>query len=167
MSEENTPLADGQPAADQQSQQSEFKPITSQEELNKLIGERIGKVKSQFADYEDLKTKASEFDKIAEAQKSELQKAQERADAAEKRALEFEQTALKTRIASEMGVIPEVIQGSDEETMRASAQRVLDWANQGKRTPPAPKKLASGSAPEPKGGETGRAAAALRALRQG
>jgi hypothetical protein len=164
MTEENN---DGQQAGEQEQQQSEFKPITTQEELNKLIGERIGKVKAQFGDYEDLKTKAAEFDKIAEAQKTELQKAQERAEAAEKRAVEFEQTALKTRIASEMGVIPEVIQGSDEETMRASAQRVLDWANQGKRTPPPAKKLASGSAPDTKGGESGRAAAALRALRQG
>lgn len=162
MSEENV----GQ-QAEQQEQQTEFKPITSQEELNKLIGERIGKVKSQFADYDTLREKASKFDEVQEQSKSELQKAQERAQAAEKRATEFEHTALKTRIASEMGVIPEVIQGSDEETMRASAQRVLDWANQGKRTPPPAKKLASGSAPDSKGGEPGRAAAALRALRQG
>jgi len=164
MTEENA----GQQAEQQQEQQSsEFRPITSQEELNKLIGERIGKVKSQFADYDTLREKASKFDEVQEQSKTELQKAMERAEAAEKRAVEFEHTALKTRIASELGVIPEVIQGSDEETMRASAQRVLDWANQGKRTPPPAKKLASGSAATTKDGETGRAAAALRALRQG
>lgn len=162
MSEEN----DGQ-QAEQQEQQTEFKAITSQEELNKLIGERIGKVKSQFADYDTLREKASKFDEVQEQSKTELQKAQERAEAAERRAVEFEQTALKTRIASEMGVIPEVIQGSDEEAMRASAQRVLDWASQGKRPAPPAKKLASGAAASPKDGETGRAAAALRALRQG
>ena len=114
----------------------------------------------------DNKSAAEKLAQLEESQKSELQKAQERAEAAEKRATEFEHVALRTRIATEMGVIPEVIQGSDEETMRASAQRVLDWANQGKRTPPPAKPLASGSAAA-KDGEQGRAAAALRALRKG
>lgn len=142
----------------------EFKPITSQDELNRIIGERVKRAKP--ADYDELRTKAEQFDKVQEANKSELQKAQERAEAAERRAEEFEQTALKTRIAVEMGVIPEVINGADEEAMRKSAQRVLDWASQGKKPTPKPTQLASGSAPA-KGGEQGRAAAALRALRQG
>lgn len=113
------------------------------------------------------KSAAERLSELEESQKSELQKATERAELAEKRAVEFEQTALRTRIASEMGVIPEVINGADEDTMRASAQRVLDWANQGKKPAPKPTQLASGSAPSNKDGETGRAAAALRALRQG
>lgn len=112
------------------------------------------------------KSAAEKLAELEESQKTELQKAQERAEQAERRATEFEHAALKTRIAAELGVIPEVIQGTDEETMRASAQRVLEWANQGKRTPPPAKPLSSGSA-APKAGENGRAAAALRSLRQG
>jgi hypothetical protein len=163
MSEEQ----EGQSTAGQQEQKpAEFTPITSQEEFDKVLAKRLERERAKFADYDTLREKASKFDEVQEASKSELQKAQERAEAAEKRATEFEHVALRTRIATEMGVIPEVIQGSDEETMRASAQRVLDWANQGKRTPPPTKPLASGSA-APKDGENGRAAAALRALRKG
>ena len=162
MSEEQ----DGQQAEQQEQKPAEFAPITSQEEFDKALAKRLERERAKFADYDTLREKASKFDEVQEASKSELQKAQERAEAAEKRATEFEHVALRTRIATEMGVIPEVIQGTDEETMRASAQRVLDWANQGKRTPPPTKPLASGSA-APKDGEQGRAAAALRALRQG
>lgn len=162
MSEEQ----EGQPEGGQQEKPAEFAPITSQEEFDKALTKRLERERAKFADYDTLREKASKFDEAQEASKSELQKAQERAEQAEKRATEFEHAALKTRIASELGVIPEVIQGTDEETMRASAQRVLDWANQGKRTPPPTKTLASGSA-APKDGEQGRAAAALRSLRQG
>lgn len=105
---------------------------------------------------------------IEEASKSELEKAKERAAAAEQRATQAEQTALKVRIATELGVIPEVVQGSTEDEMRASAQRVLEWANANKRPAPKVPSLKSGaSTPEPNSGEKGRAAAAVRALRQG
>lgn len=159
MSEEN----DGQQAE----QQSEFKPITSQDELNKLIGERIGKVKSQYADYSELKEKAAKFDEVEAANKSELEKATERAEAAERRASEFERSAIQARVAAEEGVIPEVLTGTTEEEMRASAKRVKEWAESGRRTPPKPQSLKSGS----KGaGDTShdgkeRAAAALRTMR--
>ena len=148
------------------SKSEKFTPITSQDDLNRLISQRLERERAKFADYDDLRAKASKFDEVEQASKTELQKAQERAEAAEKRAVEFEQTALKTRIAVEMGVIPEVVSGTDEKTMRESAQRVLDWAAQGKKPAPKPTQLASGSA-APKSGEQGRAAAALRAMRQG
>lgn len=38
---------------------TEFKPITSQDDLNKIISERIKRERGKFADYEDLKAKAS------------------------------------------------------------------------------------------------------------
>ena len=162
---QNDQPQDGKPA--------EFTPITSQEDFDRALAKRLERERSKFADYDSLREKASKLAAIEEAGKTEAQKAadrikaaEERAAAAERRAAEFEQTALKTRIAAEMGVIPEVVNGTDEESMRASAQRVLDWAAQGKRPVPKPSSLASGSA-APKGGEQGRAAAALRALRQG
>ena len=160
MSEEN----EGQQA---QQQENEFKPITSQEELNKLIGARINQVKSQFADYDDLKAKAAKVDEAEEASKTELQKAQERIAELEKRSVTAERAALVTRIASEEGVIPEVLTGDTEDEMRAAAKRVIEWRDSNARKAPQPKKLASGSSAEPVTGEKGRAAAALRNLRRG
>ena len=61
----------------------EFKAITSQEDLNKIISERVKRVEAKFGDYKDAKTKAAEYDKLAEANKSEIEKATERVTKAE------------------------------------------------------------------------------------
>ena len=47
----------------------------TQAELDKIVGQRVARERSQFADYDELKTKAGEFDRLAESQKSEVQKA--------------------------------------------------------------------------------------------
>ncbi|MEU7843943.1 hypothetical protein AB0B39_23620 [Micromonospora sp. NPDC049114] len=58
-----------------------FKPITSQDELNRIIGERVKRAKP--ADYDELRTKAGRLDEIEQANKSEIDKANERATKAE------------------------------------------------------------------------------------
>src|SRR5690606_18679797 len=108
---------------------------------------------------------AAKLDEFEEAQKSELQKERERAEAAEARASAAEQAALKVRIASELGVIPEVISGSTEEEMRASAQKVIEWRDAGKKPAPKPKALKSGASADDEGSGKERAAQALRHLR--
>lgn len=62
----------------------EFKPITSQEELNRVIGDRVKRAKP--ADYDDLKSKAARLDEIEQANQSEIEKAQNRVAAAEQKA---------------------------------------------------------------------------------
>lgn len=159
MSEENT---DPQ---GQQEQAPEFTPITSQEDLNRVIGERIKSVKAKFADYSDLKAKASRLDEIEQASKSELEKAQERIAELEGTVSQAQRAALVTRIASEEGVIPEVLHGDTEEEMRAAAARIKEWAGASRQAPPSPKSLASGSSGGGEDGGGSRAAAALRRMR--
>lgn len=55
----------------------EFKPISSQEELDRRIGERLHKERQKYADYDDLKAKAAKFDEADAATKTELQKLQD------------------------------------------------------------------------------------------
>lgn len=55
----------------------------TQADLERILGERLAREREKFKDYEDLKKKAAEFDKQQEAQKSDLQKAQEAAKKAE------------------------------------------------------------------------------------
>ena len=50
----------------------------TQEEVNAIIGERLARQAEKYADYEDLKTKAAEYDRQQEESKTELQKAQEK-----------------------------------------------------------------------------------------
>ena len=52
----------------------------TQAELDAIVGERLGRLKAKYADYDELKQKASAYDEQAEASKSELQKAVEERD---------------------------------------------------------------------------------------
>lgn len=61
----------------------EFKPITSQDDLNRVIADRVQRERAKYADYKDVKTKAAEYDKLAEANKSEIEKANDRVTKAE------------------------------------------------------------------------------------
>lgn len=43
---------------------SGYTPPATQDELNRIIGERVTRVKSQYADYNDLKAKAARVDEL-------------------------------------------------------------------------------------------------------
>lgn len=49
-------------------------PPASQDELDRIISDRLKRQQAQFAGYDDLKKKAEEFDKLQEAQKTELER---------------------------------------------------------------------------------------------
>lgn len=86
------------PAAD------DFKAITTQDELNRIVGERIARERSKFADYGDLKAKAAQFDKIEEQNKTEIQRATERAEAAEAERTEAARLLSVYRIAGQFDI---------------------------------------------------------------
>lgn len=52
-----------------------FAAITTQADLDRIIGGRIAREREKFADYEAIKAKAAEHDKAVEAAKTEAQKA--------------------------------------------------------------------------------------------
>jgi hypothetical protein len=62
---------------------SQFTPITTQEDLNRVIQDRVKREQAKFADYKELKAKAGELDKLTESSKTEIEKAIDRAAAAE------------------------------------------------------------------------------------
>ena len=123
----------------------------TQEELNAIVGKRLAEEKSKFADYEDLKAKASKFDEMEEANKSELQKATERANA-----LESELKAMKSaeeirlmreKVANETGIPLNLLNGSTEEECKAQAEAIKAYA-----TPNGyPKVKDGGEIPKPNG----------------
>lgn len=108
----------------------EFKPITSQEELNEAIGKRLERERSKFADYDDLKAKAAKLDELDAANKSELEKAEERAAAAEAAREKAVAEGLRFRIAAKHGISDEdaelFLTGKDEDTLTAQAKRLAD-----------------------------------------
>lgn len=52
----------------------------TQAEMEAIIGERLKRERSKYADYNEIKAKAAKFDEAEEANKSELQKAVEERD---------------------------------------------------------------------------------------
>ena len=63
------------PAAEGQQPERTF----TQAEMNAIISDRLSRERSKYADYDDLKAKAQQFDAAQEAGKTELQKANEKA----------------------------------------------------------------------------------------
>lgn len=133
---------------------SGWTPPATQQDLNKIISERVARERAKFADYEDLKGKAERLSKIEQANLTESEKAAQRiADA------EAEVAAVPTKVADalresliSLGVIPEsrkvLLTASDPETLLAQVKAIQELdADQKKtgnhvpregRTPPAP-----------------------------
>ena len=104
----------------------------TQEEVNAIVGKRLAEEKSKFADYDVLKAKAEKFDEAEEANKSELQKATERANN-----LESELNALKKadevrvmreNVAKETGIPSNLLTGATEEECKAQAEAIKAYA---------------------------------------
>ena len=79
----------------------------TQAELDEIIGKKIGKLKSRYADYDEIKTKASEYEAKLEEQRlaelSEKERAEELAKKfeEEKKALEAQLDAIKAQAEQE------------------------------------------------------------------
>ena len=71
--------------------------------------------------------KARLYDEAQEQGKSELQKAQDAAAKAEARAAAMEAEAMRAKVAAATGVDADLLSGSAEEELRASAERLLAW----------------------------------------
>lgn len=127
MTEENT---------QSQNNAEEAKTFT-QEEVDEIVKKRVTRAKNSFAtDYEELKEKAKKFDEAQEANKTELQKAQERIselqstlDAQKK--LEA-QNAIKSEVSKKTGVPVELLSGNTEEEMQKFAEAIQDFAGHAK-----------------------------------
>lgn len=106
----------------------QFKPITSQEDLNRIIAARVERAKAAFADYGDLQAKAAKLDEIEQANKSEVEKAMDRAAAAERERDAERANALRLRIAAKHGISDEdadlFLTGGDEQSLTKQAERL-------------------------------------------
>lgn len=131
MSDEAVDAPEGQGGSDTSGDTpaaNEFKPITSQQELNAALKDRLDRERAKFKDYPDLKEKASKLDEIEQANLSTLEKANGRATTAESERDAARQDAARVRKAVQYGlsleVADEFLTGTDEETLDAQAKRL-------------------------------------------
>lgn len=107
----------------------EFKPITSQDDLNRIIGERVKRAKP--ADYDDLKAKAAKLDEIEAANQTEAEKQAKRLADLEAELSTTRRDSLRIKIASANGItdaedIDLFLTGTDEETLTKQAKRLAE-----------------------------------------
>lgn len=145
MAEETAQTTGTEEINEQGQEAKEFQAITSQEDFDKAIQARIARERSKFSDYEELKAKAAKFAEWEDAQKSEAQKAQERLDAAERRAAELELKAARAEVAAAKGVPAELLSGGTQEELLASADALIAFKGTGPRGPVV---STAGTAPE-------------------
>ena len=116
---------------------SEFKPITTQEEFDNAIKERLAREKSKYSDYDQLKSRVTELEEENVGLKSTIEASnQSKADA--DRQLEglrhqiagYETASLRTRVALQHGLPydrADRLQGTDEESFKADAERLAGF----------------------------------------
>lgn len=126
----------------------------TQSEVNNLIKERLERERTKYKDFEDLKAKAAKFDEMEEANKSELQKATDKATALEAELLslkkEKEVRSIREKVAAETGVPIGLLTMETEDECKEQAKALLEWSKPGSY--PAVKD--SGEATGIKGGST-------------
>jgi hypothetical protein len=124
MADDPTPSTDGATGGED----SGWTPPATQDDLNRIIKERVDRERAKYADYNDLKSKASKFDELTEAQKSEVQRATERAEALERELNTIRTTqqiaTWKSQVAEATGVPADVLAGSTLEEIQAFGEKL-------------------------------------------
>lgn len=116
---------------------SEFKPITTQEEFDVAIKERLAREKSKYSDYDQLKSRVAELEEENVGLKSTIEASnQSKADAdkqledLQKQISGYETASLRTRVALQYGLpydLADRLQGTDEESFKADAERLAGF----------------------------------------
>lgn len=116
------------PPAPPEPKPDEPRPMT-QADIDRIVQDRLARERAKFADYDDLKEKASKFDELDAASKTELDKAREAAqraqaerDAALSKASEISKRAALVAAASSAGaananVVADLLARSDKVTV--------------------------------------------------
>ena len=108
------------------------KDTFTQDELNSIVNDRLKRERAKYEDYEALKAKASKYDELEEANKTELEKAHEKA-----KALEDELTALKSansireireKVSAATGVPMNLLTAETEDECLEQARAITEYA---------------------------------------
>ncbi len=122
---------------------SDFTVIETQEQLDKVIGERIrraeAKAAEKYGDYEAIKAKNAEYAaQIAQLQET-ISGNKTTLDALNEKVQSYETASVKTKVALEIGLPYQMagrLSGTTEEEIRADAKSMLDLIGTQKPVPP-------------------------------
>lgn len=125
---------------------SDFKPITTQEEFDVAIKERLSREKAKYSDYDQLKSRVTELETENVGLKSTIEaNNQSKADAdkqlevLQNQIAGYETASLRTRVALQHGLpydLADRLQGNDEESFKADAERLAGYMKSKESIPP-------------------------------
>ena len=129
---------------------TDFTPITTQEEFDRAITDRIKReretLSKKYTDYDELKERNTAYEKQLGELKSSLEKLTKKTSEYDKTVADltgkissYELTSLNPRIAHEMGIPYELsgrLTGNDEKELRSDAESLSKLVSAGKPTPP-------------------------------
>lgn len=118
----------------QEATTQEAEKTYTQADIDRIIGDRLAREKAKYADYEEIKAKAEKYDAAEEAQKSELQKATERADALQAKIDELEAAEkiakIKAEVSEKTGIPVSLLTGTTEEACSEQAAAIAAYTKQ-------------------------------------
>ena len=125
---------------------SEFKPITTQEEFDAAIKERLSREKAKYSDYdqlkslvEDLKKENVDLKSTIEADRQSKVDADKQLEEMQSQIAGYETASLRTRVALQYGLpydLADRLQGTDEESLKADAERLAGFMKSKESIPP-------------------------------
>ncbi|WP_058725244.1 DUF4355 domain-containing protein [Curtobacterium luteum] len=116
----------------------EFTPPASQDELNRIIADRIARERAKFSDYDDIKSKASKFDELEAANRSELEKVSATASEWEQKAAAANSELVRLRVATKFGISEEdldLLGSGSEEELTKRAERIKSLTTPAEQEP--------------------------------
>jgi hypothetical protein len=119
----------------------------TQSDIDRIVADRLGREKSKYADYDDLKAKAEQFDEHQAANESETDKLRKQVEQLTKTQTEATTKALRAEVAMAKGLTAaqaKRLVGATQEELEADADEILEAfpAQQGKGAPPTRKPAA-------------------------
>ena len=126
---------------------AEFQAITTQEELNRIIEERLGRERAKYAKFDEYKAdseayqafKGKDYEKQISDLNDDLAKKSKDLSDVTKRAEQAERSLLRSKVAREEGLpweLADRLQGEDEKALRADAQALAKFAGEKKEPQP-------------------------------
>lgn len=104
----------------------------TQEQVDAIVKDRLSRERDKYKDYADLKNKAAEYDKQQEANKTELQKAQEQAESLKKELAGMKEQekirGIRKKVSGDTGVPEDLLTGNSEEDCKTQAEAILKFA---------------------------------------
>lgn len=123
-----------------------FKIIETQEELDRIIQDRLTREREKYADYDAIKTKNTDLEKQISTLQSSIEESNTAVKTHEqtvadlnKKIAGYETANLRTKIALQNGLpidLADRLVGDDEASIKADAERLAGYVSKKQQTPP-------------------------------